>query len=78
MTESVETKEASVACAANKVKEGVVELKDAVTAQTSDALNACCETTRDMIKSRPYTSVLVAFGLGALAAALIFGGRRRD
>ena len=74
--ETLETKEPSVSCATNKVKEGVLELKDAVAAQTADAINTCCDGTRDLIKSRPYTSVLIAFGVGALVAAVIFG--RRD
>ena len=76
MMDTIETKEPSVSCATNKVKEGVLELKDAVTQQTSDAINSCCDGTRDMIKSRPYTSVLIAFGIGAFASALIFS--RRD
>lgn len=72
----VETTEPSISCAANKVKEGVMEMKDAVATQTSQALGNCTDGAQNLIKSAPYKSVLIAFGIGALVSALVF--RRRD
>jgi ElaB/YqjD/DUF883 family membrane-anchored ribosome-binding protein len=71
----VELTRPTVAEATKKMKEGAKDLKQAVKTQTTETWNQYCDDTRSMIKSAPYKSVLIAFGVGALASALLF--RRR-
>ncbi len=58
--------------AAQKIREGAVELKSAVVKQGSESLTHACETTEATIKEYPYRSVLIAFGVGALIGAVMF------
>jgi ElaB/YqjD/DUF883 family membrane-anchored ribosome-binding protein len=58
--------------AAQKIKEGAVELKHAVVVQGTDSLDKACKETEATIKANPYRSVLVAFGVGALLGAVFF------
>jgi ElaB/YqjD/DUF883 family membrane-anchored ribosome-binding protein len=57
---------------ARTMKEGALELKDAVVNTTTRTATQCRNSTEKMIKSAPYKSVLIAFGIGALASALLF------
>lgn len=61
-----------IGSAAHKIKEGAVELKNAVVQQSSDSLEKACKETETVIKANPYRSVLVAFGVGALLGAVMF------
>jgi len=58
--------------AAQKIREGAVELKTAVVKQGSESLSTACEQTEAVIKEYPYKSVLIAFGVGALLGAVMF------
>jgi ElaB/YqjD/DUF883 family membrane-anchored ribosome-binding protein len=58
----------SIENATEKMKSGASEFKDAVVTQGSDMLNRTCDRTEAMIRDHPYTSVAIAFGVGALAA----------
>ncbi len=61
-----------IGSAAHKIKEGAVELKNAVVQQGSESLGKACQETETIIKANPYRSVLVAFGVGALLGAVLF------
>jgi len=62
----------AIANATQKIKEGAVELKTAVVDQSAEAIQKCYDTTESKIKAAPYTSVLIAFGVGAVLGALWF------
>jgi len=56
--------------ATNKLKEGAGELKDAVVTSGAEALKKYHSEGTQIIKNNPYTSVLVALGVGALIGIL--------
>lgn len=64
--------EPSVSHATRTMKDGVSEMKDAVVDKTTRAARHCRNGSENMIKRAPYASVVVAFGIGALASALLF------
>ncbi len=66
-----ETASPNVSNAAQKMKEGAVELKSAVLETGADILEKACVETESFIKANPYRAVLIAFGVGALAGLLI-------
>jgi ElaB/YqjD/DUF883 family membrane-anchored ribosome-binding protein len=57
----------SVQSATEKMKSGATEFKDAVANQSSEMWNNYRSQTEVKIRDNPYRSVLIAFGLGALA-----------
>ena len=61
----------SVQSAAQKMKSGATEFKDAVVDQSSEMWNKYTCQTESMIRENPYRSVLIAFGLGALAGLFL-------
>jgi ElaB/YqjD/DUF883 family membrane-anchored ribosome-binding protein len=66
----------SIQGATEKMKSGAAEFKDAVVNQSSDMFSRCTDKTEGMIKNNPYTSVLIAFGVGAALAGLLFMRRK--
>ena len=58
--------------AADKMKEGAAEFKDAFTQSASETWQQYCQDTESMIKANPYRSLLVAFGVGTLLGVLLF------
>jgi ElaB/YqjD/DUF883 family membrane-anchored ribosome-binding protein len=70
--EAILTHKQEIGNAAHKVKEGAMELKDAVVQQSSETLEKACKETETVIKANPYRSVLIAFGIGALMGAVMF------
>ncbi|HLX62221.1 MAG TPA: hypothetical protein VKX17_13150 [Planctomycetota bacterium] len=62
----------AIANATQKIKEGAVELKSAVVDGSTEAFQKCYDTTESKIRSAPYTSVMIAFGIGAVLGALLF------
>ena len=58
--------------AADKMKEGAVEFKEAFANTTAETWQGYCHETENMIKANPYRSVLTAFGIGALLGVLLF------
>lgn len=61
----------SFGSAAQKMKEGAVEIKNVVFEQGAESIDKYCKATEDVIKSNPYRSVLVAFGVGAALGLLL-------
>ena len=69
---------ATMGGAARKVREGAMEFSSAAVEQAKCAAEAAQEKLKDVhaqgtevIKSNPYTSVLVAFGVGAVLGVLL-------
>jgi ElaB/YqjD/DUF883 family membrane-anchored ribosome-binding protein len=62
----------AISDAAAKVQSSAIELKDAVVEHGSEAVKRACDATEETIKTNPYSSVLVAFGVGALLGVLLF------
>lgn len=58
--------------AAQKMKEGALEMKSAVVQQSGEVFQQAVDQTEAAIKEYPHRSVLIAFGVGALLGALIF------
>jgi len=58
--------------AADKMKEGAEEFKEALTRTESETWQQYRQETENMIKANPYRSVLAAFGIGALLGVLMF------
>lgn len=61
----------AISNAAQKLRDGAVEMKSAVVEQGSEAIQKCCEQTEATIKAYPYKSVLIAFGVGVALGALV-------
>lgn len=61
----------AISHAAQKMRDGAVEMKSAVVEQGSDVLERACEQTESAIKAYPYRSVLIAFGVGALVGTFL-------
>lgn len=57
--------------AARKVRDGAVEFTGAAVGTANETLKSACAQSKEVIKDNPYTSVLVAFGVGAVLGALI-------
>ena len=70
MTEVIDKN--SISNAAQKMRDGAVDMKEAVVEQGSDALERACEHTEAAITEYPYRSVLISFGVGALVGAFLF------
>ena len=62
----------AMSSAAQKMKEGATEFKDAFANSASETWQQYCQQTEDMIKANPYRSLAVAFGVGALLGVLLF------
>ena len=67
----IETANPSMAQAAGKIKEGAAELSGAAYASANEKLKQACSQTKEVIKENPYTSIAVAFGVGAILGALL-------
>ncbi len=68
----VEQTQARMEDATDKMQEGAQELKDAVTEKATNMYNEYMEQGCEMIRAHPYRSLLIAFGVGALAGLLLF------
>jgi ElaB/YqjD/DUF883 family membrane-anchored ribosome-binding protein len=62
----------AMSSAAEKMKEGAVEFKEAFADTASETWQQYCQQTENMIRENPYRSLAVAFGLGALLGVLLF------
>lgn len=56
---------------AHKAVDAIASATQTVSNKASEA----CDRASDFVKARPFTSVLIALGVGALAARLICGRR---
>lgn len=68
----------SMSHAAQQVRSGVAEFKDAAVSSAADAMDVAKEKLQGahahgekVIKGNPYTSVLVAFGVGAILGVIM-------
>jgi ElaB/YqjD/DUF883 family membrane-anchored ribosome-binding protein len=55
-----------MSAATEKMKEGAYEFKEAVSGQAAETYEEYKERGAEMIRTNPYTSLLVAFGIGTL------------
>ena len=58
--------------AARKIKDNASEMKDAVVESGAKAFHQAAEKTEETIKANPFTSLLAAFGVGALIGIILF------
>lgn len=72
------SKSPTMAHAAEQVRSGAAEFKDAAMDQAACAIDSAKERLTDahaqgekVIKSNPYTSVIVAFGVGAVLGVVL-------
>ncbi|HLX61961.1 MAG TPA: hypothetical protein VKX17_11830 [Planctomycetota bacterium] len=66
-----EMQKPAISNAAQKLREGAIEMKSAIVDKGSDVIQKVCEQTEATIKAYPYKSVLIAFGVGVALGALV-------
>jgi ElaB/YqjD/DUF883 family membrane-anchored ribosome-binding protein len=60
-----------ISSAAQKIHDGAMDMKAAVVERGNAALHQACCGTEATIKANPYTSLLVALGVGVVIGAVI-------
>lgn len=61
---------------ATQIQDGAVEFKDAVLSKGSEMISNCRGNSENLIRNNPYRSVMIAFGVGALASLLLLPRRK--
>ena len=65
------TNNPSLSDSAGKVRDGAVEFAGAAVDTAKEKMSEACSQTQEVIKENPYTSVLVAFGIGAILGVVL-------